>query len=220
MGYLNNVLTKDEDDLLNFVLGILVRDGYYKIDGKELKYYSLSDIKYIMEREDNFYTNKGWTYSRNIFTEEIKNKINEKENLVKNNEFCEKNKLKKNLFKLKAQKKECLEKNISDLIVDNALNIDFGKNKLIKVLLIKGYINERYNNYISYFREGEINFKELEFIQSVISRNSIPIDYELNNIDKIIKRIDIKDLGSEYILNLYLIEYLIKYNHKFDKFKY
>ncbi|WP_283675676.1 hypothetical protein [Clostridium perfringens] len=218
--YLNNVLTKDEDDLLNFVLGILIRDGYNKIGGRELEYYSLSDIKDIMEKKDNFYTNKGWRYSSDIFTEKVKIKINEKENLVKNNEFSEKNKLKKELFKLKIQRKECLEKNISDLILDNTLNIDFGKNKLIKVLLIKGYINERYNNYISYFREGEINFKELEFIQSVISRNSIPIDYELNNIDKIIKRIDIKDLGSEYILNLYLIEYLIKYKHKFDKFKY
>lgn len=222
IGDLNNKITQDDDDLLNFILGLLARKGYYSIDDKDFENISLDDIKNIMNKRKNefIYANDHEEYVSDIFTDEIKEKISAKENLIKNNEFSEKNILKKELLNLKNKRKFLLEKTISDLILDSNLNIDFGKNKLIKVLLMKGYINERYNNYISYFREGEISFKELEFIQSVISKIFIPIDYELNNIDKIIKRIDIKDLSDEYILNLYLIRDLIQNETKFDKHKY
>lgn len=222
IGDLNNKITQDDDDLLSFILGLLARKGYYSIDNKAFDNISLDDIKNIMNKEENdrISANSYYQYVYDIFTDEIKSKILEKENLIKNNEFSEKNKLTKELLNLKHKRKILLEKTLSDLILDSSINIDFGKNKLIKVLLMKGYINERYTNYISYFREGEINFKELEFIQSVISKTFMPINYELNNIDKIIKRIDIKDLSDEYILNLYLIVDLILDETKFDSLKY
>lgn len=190
IGDLNNKITQDDDDLLSFILGLLARKGYYSIDNKAFDNISLDDIKNIMNKEENdrISANSYYQYVYDIFTDEIKSKILEKENLIKNNEFSEKNKLTKELLNLKHKRKILLEKTLSDLILDSSINIDFGKNKLIKVLLMKGYINERYTNYISYFREGEINFKELEFIQSVISKTFMPINYELNNIDKIIKR--------------------------------
>lgn len=219
---LNNKIIKDDDDLLSFILGLLARKGYYNIDNTDFDNIFLDDIRNIMNKEENdrIYVNSYYENVSDIFTDEIKEKILEKENLVKNNEFSEKNILKKELLNLKNKRKFLLEKTLSDLILDSSINIDFGKNKLIKVLLIKGYINERYNNYISYFREGEITFKELEFIQFIISKTFVPIDYELKNTDKIIKRISIKDVGNEYILNLYLIRDLIQNQTKFDKLKY
>lgn len=219
---LNNKIIKYDDDLLSFILGLLARKGYYNIDNTDFDNIFLDDIRNIMNKEENdrIYVNSYYENVSDIFTDEIKEKILEKENLVKNNEFSEKNILKKELLNLKNKRKFLLEKTLSDLILDSSINIDFGKNKLIKVLLIKGYINERYNNYISYFREGEITFKELEFIQFIISKTFVPIDYELKNTDKIIKRISIKDVGNEYILNLYLIRDLIQNQTKFDKLKY
>lgn len=219
---LNNKIIKDDDDLLSFILGLLARKGYYNIDNTDFDNIFLDDIRNIMNKEENdrIYVNSYYENVADIFTDEIKEKILEKENLVKNNEFSEKNILKKELLNLKNKRNFLLEKTLSDLILDSSINIDFGKNKLIKVLLIKGYINERYNNYISYFREGEITFKELEFIQFIISKTFVPIDYELKNTDKIIKRISIKDVGNEYILNLYLIRDLIQNKTKFDKLKY
>ncbi|WP_341457222.1 hypothetical protein [Clostridium perfringens] len=219
---LNNKIIKDDDDLLSFILGLLARKGYYNIDNTDFDNIFLDDIRNIMNKEENdrIYVNSYYENVSDIFTDEIKEKILEKENLVKNNKFSEKNILKKELLNLKNKRKFLLEKTLSDLILDSSINIDFGKNKLIKVLLIKGYINERYNNYISYFREGEITFKELEFIQFIISKTFVPIDYELKNTDKIIKRISIKDVGNEYILNLYLIRDLIQNQTKFDKLKY
>lgn len=142
---LNNKIIKDDDDLLSFILGLLARKGYYNIDNTDFDNIFLDDIRNIMNKEENdrIYVNSYYENVSDIFTDEIKEKILEKENLVKNNEFSEKNILKKELLNLKNKRNFLLEKTLSDLILDSSINIDFGKNKLIKVLLIKGYINER-----------------------------------------------------------------------------
>ncbi|EPB8176969.1 hypothetical protein ACRTAQ_002906 [Clostridium perfringens] len=220
IGNLNNAITKDEEDLLNLILGYLSRNGYTSILNKYFYDISLEDIKPLLNSNQYIYTNKGHMYSDNIFSDDFKEDLLRKLNLIANNEFSEKNKLKKELSELKSQRKNIFEKTLADLIKDSIIEINFDKNNLIKVLLMKGYINESYNDYISYFREGEINLREREFIQCIKSNIAIDSNYELVNIDKIIAKLDIKELETKYILNIYLIKYWLENNDKIDTYKH
>ncbi|PWW90775.1 hypothetical protein [Clostridium perfringens] len=220
IGNLNNTITKDEEDLLHLILGYLSRNGYTSILNKSFYNISLEDIKLLLNSNEYIYTSKGSMYIDNIFGVDFKEDLLSKLNLIANNEFSEKNRLKKELSELKSQRKNIFEKTLADLVKDSIIKINFDKNNLIKVLLMKGYINESYNDYISYFREGEINLREREFIQCIKSNIAIDSNYELINIDKIISKLDIKELETKYILNIYLIKYLLENNDKIDTYKH
>ncbi|HGD0581601.1 hypothetical protein [Clostridium perfringens] len=220
IGNLNNTITKDEEDLLHLILGYLSRNGYTSISSKYFYEISLEDIKPLLNSNELIYTNKGTRYIDNIFSVDFKEDLLIKLNLIDNNEFSEKNKLKKELSELKSKRKNIFEKTLADLVKDSIIEINFDKNNLIKVLLMKGYINESYNDYISYFREGEINLREREFIQCIKSNIAIDSNYELINIDKIIAKLDIKELETKYILNIYLIKYWLENNDKIDTYKH
>ncbi len=82
--------------------------------------------------------------------------------------------------------------------------------EILMFLMKKGHIDEHYRLYISYFREGAISFRDIRFIRAI--KGCMPtfeFNYELNNIEEIIKEISDDELKSEAVLNYYLVNYIL-----------
>lgn len=85
-------------------------------------------------------------------------------------------------------------------------------------MLIEGYIDESYKNIISYFYTGNLDIEEYEFVQAVLNRVKLPIDYKISKYKEILKKLRVNDFKDEYILNLGLISFIID-NKKYEEYK-
>lgn len=105
--------------------------------------------------------------------------------------------------------------------IDVYLN-DFKENYLIRNLLLNGYINENYNDYISIFHEVNLTKSDFEFERKVKSGIILPFEFELTKTENVIKRLALKYFSKEAILNYKLLDELInlqyKYLDKYDSF--
>ncbi|MGN6603199.1 MAG: YobI family P-loop NTPase [Ginsengibacter sp.] len=97
---------------------------------------------------------------------------------------------------------------------------DFKENSLIRNLLLNGYINENYNDYISVFHEVNLTAKDFTFERKVKSGVMLPFDYTLTKTESLVKRLPGKYFRREEILNFDLIDKLFEINSKYpEKFK-
>jgi len=140
---------------------------------------------------------------------------NERENLILNKEKNQLDKLKNKLNDLKQElerqsslKMEELLKNIS---VEEEFEKEIHENRLLIFLLRNGYIDGMYPNYITYFYEGTLTSKDMDFIHSVKDKKSLDHDFSLTQIEEVIRWLDIGDFTKVEILNYDLINYLL--NH-------
>ena len=83
---------------------------------------------------------------------------------------------------------------------------------LIRNLLLNGYINENYNDYISIFHGINMTSQDFSFIRKVKSGTKHIFDEKLTNIDQIIKKLHIRYFKNEAIFNFDLLDYILK-NH-------
>lgn len=104
-----------------------------------------------------------------------------------------------------APQKDNIEKNI----IENKNPLDY---PLIRNLLLNGYIDENYNDYISIFHGINMTSQDFEFIQKIKSGTKENYSYTLTNIDQIIKKLPIRYFKNEAILNFDLFDYLLQ-NH-------
>lgn len=113
--------------------------------------------------------------------------------------------------------KEIFEKVSIDLHLNN-----FKENYLIRNLVLNGYINENYNDYISIFHEVNLTKSDFEFERKVKSGILLPFEFELIKTENVIKRLDLKYFTREAILNYTLLDELIriqnKYLYKYNSF--
>src|SRR6056297_654386 len=88
---------------------------------------------------------------------------------------------------------------------------------LVRNLLLNGYINENYDDYISLFHGVNIPKSDFVFVRNVKSNLLSPFDYELHKVENLQKKIAaIGNYGKEAILNLQLFDYLLdnKFTYK------
>jgi hypothetical protein len=123
--------------------------------------------------------------------------------------------------KLKKERQK-LDYSIQDLEIKSIVDLfelvdpddylgNFVDNNLIRNLLLNGHIDEHYNDYISLFHGVDITNDDFAFERKIKSGRSLPIDYTLTNIDNLIKRIPLSYFKKEGVLNISLIEHLIKH---------
>jgi hypothetical protein len=104
------------------------------------------------------------------------------------------------------------------------LNIDdyleeFKENSLMRSLLLNGYINENYNDYISVFHEITLTQNDFDFERKVKSGVTLPYTYELIKTENIIKKLSLKYFTREVILNFDLLDELLNTRFKYaDKY--
>lgn len=85
---------------------------------------------------------------------------------------------------------------------------------LIKYLIINGFIDEAYPDYLTYFYENSISRTDKIFIRSISERKKKEFNYSLDNPDLILPYLKTSDFYREEILNFDLLDSLI--NHKLN----
>lgn len=79
---------------------------------------------------------------------------------------------------------------------------------LVKNLLLNGYIDENYSDYISVFHSINMTSDDYSFLLKVKSGDKEMFSYELTRLDQVIKKLPIKYFKNEAIFNFDLFDYL------------
>lgn len=85
----------------------------------------------------------------------------------------------------------------------------FKKMKLLVYLIREGFIDEMYPSLISYFYEGSLAQKDMEFLMSVKDREALPYNHPLEKTETLLKRLTTAEFGRHEIFNNSLIDFLI-----------
>lgn len=81
---------------------------------------------------------------------------------------------------------------------------------LMLYFLRNGYIDENYQNYISYFYEVSLSREDNEFLISVTSESPLSFDFEIKNTQNVINRIQSRYFETRAILNFDLVSFILK----------
>lgn len=95
-----------------------------------------------------------------------------------------------------------------EFIFDDSLS----KNKLLIFLLRRGYIDEKYANYINYFKGNSITKDDMNFLLAVKNREPKSFDYSLTKTEMVIQRLQNYEFERKEIYNFALLEYLLEYD--------
>lgn len=106
-----------------------------------------------------------------------------------------------------SQKQDSIKEVIADNKKENMIPLDY---PLIRNLLLNGYIDENYNDYISIFHGINMTSQDFSFIQKIKSGTKENYSYPLTNIDQIIKKLSIRYFKNDAILNFDLFDYLLQ----------
>ena len=90
------------------------------------------------------------------------------------------------------------------------------KHKVLKYLLEKGYIDEKYFFYISIFQEGRLTPSDQEFLLSIKFNTPKEFDYKLQEIPSLIQNLSIVDYDHKGILNKDLLEYCLLHEDGYE----
>lgn len=183
---------------------------YHQYSGHLYSQSSDQKLKYNFNDIENE-INPDYTYTERVAL--IKSKHSNKIDLLKNE-----------IEKLRRKKSDIeqwdLKQIFNEVDVNQYLD-DFSNNKLLRNLILNGYINENYNDYISLFHEVSITKEDFTFERNVKSGYVTEFNYKLSDkIENLIDRIDERYFGRETILNFDLLDYLgnnyNRYSNKYD----
>lgn len=87
---------------------------------------------------------------------------------------------------------------------------DFKCSALVRTLLIRGYIDEQYEQYINYFKEVSITANDIRFVLDVVQEKENHWSYRLDNPKSVVEALQEIDFRRVYIYNFNLVDYLIK----------
>jgi len=215
--YFQKILSKLPSNALIDKVNIEI-DFETLIERKILKY-SYFNNSYRQLYNDNF----------NFEFSEIENEVNpnftyeERVKLIESKHNNKVDLLKKEIEKLKSNKSEIenwdLKQIFNEVDINEYLN-DFSNNWLLRNLILNGYINENYNDYISLFHEISITKEDFTFERNVKAGYSSDFNYKLSNkVENLLEKIDKRYFEREAILNIDLLNYLGKnYNRYSDKY--
>lgn len=108
-----------------------------------------------------------------------------------------------------------LKQIFQEIEVDQYLN-EFSNNALLRSLILNGYINENYNDYISLFHEGSITKEDLIFERNVKGGYFTNYNYKLTELEGLLDRINPRYFNREYILNFDLVDFLGRESVKYS----
>lgn len=80
---------------------------------------------------------------------------------------------------------------------------------LIRYLIRKGYIDETYFDYLSYFYENGLTRNDKIFLRSITDEEAKEFNYKLKDPEKVITYLKPRSLGQKEALNFNLLGYLL-----------
>lgn len=218
--YIANLSTKFDS-----ISEIYLNDGSYKLD-KLLedncfkKFKKQNNISY---NTYSYYGRKNSNISFSQFDKEINpnSSYEEREQLIILKESNKIEKLKKEkesiLEKLKFTKSLPLKQVLKELESDDDLTKSVRNERILYYLVRHGYIDEMYHSFISYFYEGSLSKTDMDFVFSVKDSNPLDFSHSLENIEELLKKLQVTEFSQESILNYDLLEFLINNEEKYKE---
>lgn len=171
-----------------------------------------------------FYSNENSGVAFSTIEKEVSSKwtYDEREQMVKSKANGSINKLLLEKEQLLARLGEIDSLSLQEIF--EKVNIDqhlggFKESYLVRSLLINGYLNENYEDYISLFHEINLSKEDFAFERKVKSGISSPFDYQLYKVDSLLKRLDLKYFKRDSTLNYNLVSALLDNRYRYpDKF--
>lgn len=96
----------------------------------------------------------------------------------------------------------------------------FGLTPMMNVFVRRGYLDEDYYDYISYFYEGMVSLSDRELLLSMKIEEGQSYEYHIEKIENFVKELKDYMFESDAILNIDLLDYLASYNVQSDKFEH
>ena len=122
--------------------------------------------------------------------------------------------LQTDLEKLRKEQHDLSGMSIKDLLkafpVNKVLSENVQRNKCLVFLLRRGYIDEKYVNYINYFKGTSITKDDMNFILAVKNHTFLEFDYHLTKTPMVIERLQIYEFEQRNIYNFDLLEQLLE----------
>lgn len=118
---------------------------------------------------------------------------------------------------LKEQKEEIRRWDIKQIFQSQEVNSHlaaFEDSILMRSLLVNGYINENYLDYISLFHEVNITKGDYTFIRKVKSGSGLDFNYRIEKIENVVRKIDESHFEKLTILNHQIVEFILKNKHQ------
>lgn len=122
--------------------------------------------------------------------------------------------LKKNVHELSGWS---LKKLIEKFGVHNVLSEKVAENKLLVFMLRRGYIDEKYANYINYFKGTSITKEDMNYILAVKNMEKLPYNYNLTKVGMVIQRLQPYEFEQKSIFNFILLEFLLSEENENEK---
>lgn len=199
-----------------------VEDEYFN----EIK--SSKNIEYIQYEFESYYGRykiSGVKYSNLNFKnieQEISNKLtyNQREKLLLDKANNKINKLKVEIDRIRRETNEVESMSILELFerIDPEEHFGYFKeNNLMRNLLLNGYIDEHYDDYISLFHGVLLTKEDFKFESAVKSGRSLAFDFQLTRVENLIKELPDKYFGKGEILNNQLITFLLENELKYKR---
>lgn len=107
------------------------------------------------------------------------------------------------IFKVTATNEIGIEKNFNEVKGSEYF-------ALLKYLIWEGYIDETYSDYMTYFYENSLSRIDKTFLRSITDRKAEEYTYRLQNPKLVTDRLRLVDFDKVEILNLDLLQYLLK----------
>lgn len=95
-----------------------------------------------------------------------------------------------------------------------------GLTPMMNVFVRRGYLDEDYYDYISYFYEGVVSLSDRELLLSMKIEEGQPYEYHIDKIENFVKELKDYMFESDAILNIDLLDYLASHNVQSYKFEY
>lgn len=96
----------------------------------------------------------------------------------------------------------------------------FGLPPMMNVFIRRGYLDEDYYDYISYFYEGMVSLSDRELLLSMKIEEGQAYEYHIDKIENFVKELKDYMFESDAILNIDLLDYLASHNVQSDKFEH
>lgn len=96
----------------------------------------------------------------------------------------------------------------------------FGLTPMMNVFIRRGYLDEDYYDYISYFYEGMVSLADRELLLSMKIEEGRPYDYHIDKIENFVKELKDYMFESDAILNIDLLDYVASHGIYSEMFEH
>ena len=121
--------------------------------------------------------------------------------------------MQENLQKLRDEQHSLIGMPLTQLLklfpVEEVLSDEVRGNRLLTFLLRRGYIDEKYANYINYFKGTSITKDDMNFILSVKNQTPLSFDYQLTKTSMVVDKLQNYEFEQKAIYNFALLEELL-----------